>query len=64
MSTNDLAAYDDLALADLFQEIVEAEGSDRLLGTGYDGDDLDQMLRNLAGRRAGRRGNSPSSRTG
>jgi len=43
--TNDLASYDDNALAELLKEIHEAHGN--LLGTGYDGDDLDQLLADL-----------------
>lgn len=43
--TNDLASYDDSALAELLQEIHEAHGN--LMGTGYDGDDLDQLLTDL-----------------
>lgn len=43
--TNDLASYDDNALAELLREIHEAHGN--LIGTGYDGDDLDQLLTDL-----------------
>lgn len=43
--TNDLASYDDNALAELLQDIHEAHGN--LMGTGYDGDDLDQLLADL-----------------
>jgi DNA modification methylase len=39
--TNDLAAYDDEALADLLGELPE------LTGTGYDRDDLDALLADL-----------------
>lgn len=42
--SNDLATYDNQALADLLREIVEVEGSDGLAGTGYDSDDLDALL--------------------
>jgi ParB-like chromosome segregation protein Spo0J len=42
---NDLAAYDDNALAELLQEIHDTTGS--LIGTGYDTDDLDQLLNDL-----------------
>jgi len=43
--TNDLASYDENALADILKEIHEAHGN--LIGTGYDGDDLDQLLADL-----------------
>lgn len=42
---NDAAQYDDRALADLLTELAE---SDDLLGTLYDGDDLDLILADLA----------------
>lgn len=44
--TNDLASYDNTALADLLQEIMAEAGT--LDGTGYDGDDLDELLRDLS----------------
>ena len=44
--TNDLASYDDTSLAQLLVEIQEAVGD--LAGTGYDGDDLDELLADLA----------------
>jgi len=44
--TNDLATYDDNALAELLQELADA-GS--LAGTGYDGDALDELLADLGG---------------
>ena len=44
--TNDLATYDDTSLAQLLIEIQEAVGD--LTGTGYDGDDLDDLLARLA----------------
>ena len=40
--TNDLATYDDHALADLLKSLHESTGT--LTGTGYDGDDLDDLL--------------------
>lgn len=43
--TNDLAAYDDRALAELLTEM--AGDPEQLLGTGYDGDALDQLLADL-----------------
>ena len=43
--TNDLATYDDGALADLLKQLHDATGT--LAGTGYDGDDLDQLLAGL-----------------
>lgn len=39
--TNDLASYDDRALAGLLTVLADTGG---LLGTGYDGDDLDEVL--------------------
>lgn len=39
--TNDLASYDDTVLASLLSDL--ANTSD-LTGTGYDGDDLDQLI--------------------
>lgn len=44
--SNDLASYDDSALAELLQGIQSESGT--LLGTGYDGDALDQLLADLA----------------
>ncbi len=43
--TNDLASYDDTVLAALLSDL--ANTSD-LTGTGYDGDDLDQLIADLA----------------
>jgi hypothetical protein len=40
--TNDLASYDDRALAELLQSLMEDTGSTE--GSGYDGDDLDDLL--------------------
>jgi site-specific DNA-methyltransferase (adenine-specific) len=45
--SNDLASYDDHALADLLQTLTATDHG--LLGTGYDGDDLDQLLHDLNG---------------
>ncbi len=43
--TNDLATYNDDALATILKELHEATGT--LAGTGYDGDDLDQIIYDL-----------------
>jgi hypothetical protein len=43
--TNDLATYDDNALADLLKSLHESTGT--LAGTGYDGDDLDDLLNEI-----------------
>lgn len=43
--TADAATYDDAALAALLTTLAE---QDALLGTGFDGDDLDALLRTLA----------------
>ena len=43
---NDLATYDDTALADLLKDLAHSEG---LEGTLYDADDLDDLLFRLAG---------------
>jgi len=44
--TNDLATYDDDLLSLLLTDLAS---TDDLLGTGYDGDDLDDLLGDLAG---------------
>lgn len=44
--TTDRAAYDDHALAELLQQVAATDA--QLVGTGYDGDDLDQLLHDLA----------------
>ena len=44
---NDLATYDDEGLAELLQELAASELS--LEGTGFDGDDLDDLLFKLNG---------------
>lgn len=44
--TNDLASYDDAGLAELLKELAESEAG--LAGTMYDGDELDQLLTDLA----------------
>ena len=41
----ELGSTDEELLADILREIAEAEGPDGLLGTGYDGEDLDDMLK-------------------
>jgi len=46
--SNDLAAYDDSVLAALLESIVDELGVDGLVGTGFDGDDLDELLSDLA----------------
>src|SRR5690606_26678897 len=43
--TNDLASYDDHALAELLQGLMTETGT--LDGTGYDGDALDELLADL-----------------
>lgn len=43
--TNDLASYDDNALADLLKELATSELG--FIGSGYDGDDLDRLLNDL-----------------
>lgn len=43
--TNDLATYDDTALSEILKDIMEDAGT--LAGTGYDGDDLDELLNEL-----------------
>ena len=45
--TNDLASYDDTALTEILKDLMDDTGT--LLGTGYDGDDLDQLLGDLNG---------------
>jgi DNA modification methylase len=45
--SNDVASYDEQALADLLQTLVLEEGPEGLVGTGFDGDDLDQLLADL-----------------
>jgi len=44
--TNDLATYDDQALAEMLEGLLRDTGS--LAGTGYDGDDLDELLADIA----------------
>jgi ParB-like chromosome segregation protein Spo0J len=43
--TNDLATYNDDALAELLQDLIKETGS--LDGTGFDGDALDELLADL-----------------
>jgi ParB-like chromosome segregation protein Spo0J len=43
--TNDLATYNDDALAELLQDLIKQTGS--LDGTGFDGNDLDELLADL-----------------
>lgn len=43
--TNDLASYDESGLVDVLKSLIETER--RLEGTGYDGDDIDALLRGL-----------------
>ena len=44
---SDLADYDDGALADLLRSIHDDEGAAGLVGTGFDGDDLDDLVATL-----------------
>jgi hypothetical protein len=44
--TNDRASYDNAALAEILAELAAGPG---LEGTGYDGDDLDALIADLAG---------------
>jgi ParB-like chromosome segregation protein Spo0J len=44
--TNDVASYDNAVLAEILTELAAGPG---LEGTGYDGDDLDQIIGDLAG---------------
>lgn len=47
--TAELARRDDVKLAALLREMVEDAGSvDALAGTGYDGDDLDELVARMA----------------
>jgi ParB-like chromosome segregation protein Spo0J len=46
--TNDLASYNDEALAELLDGLLQETGT--LDGTGYDGDDLDELIRNIGDR--------------
>ena len=43
--TADLATYDDAALTELLSKLMESD--EQLFGTGFDGDDLDQMIDDL-----------------
>jgi len=43
--TSDLAAYDEPGLASLLQAVMAS--TDGLVGTGYDGDDLDELLADI-----------------
>lgn len=43
--TNDLANYDNEALAEILKDLHAETGT--LIGTGYDGDDLDELLEDL-----------------
>ena len=45
--SNDVASYDNAALAELLQAVVEDVGVSGLVGTGFDGDDLDELLTEL-----------------
>lgn len=46
--SNDLASYDDAGLADLLASIMQDHGPSGLEGTGFDSDDLDALLADLA----------------
>jgi ParB-like chromosome segregation protein Spo0J len=43
--SNDIANYDDIALAELLQELVNTEQG--LIGTNYDGNDIDNLLKDI-----------------
>ena len=45
--TTDLASYDDAGLADLLKDLIASD--DQLIGTLYDGDDLDDLIHKLEG---------------
>lgn len=45
--SGDLASYDDHALTELLTEIHEAEGPEGLIGTGFDPEDLDGLVKAL-----------------
>jgi hypothetical protein len=45
--TNDLASYDTPALAAILEQLLEGTGT--LVGTGYDGDALDDLLMTIRG---------------
>ncbi len=49
--TNDLATYDDTELVRLLSDLADSDLG--LAGTGFDGDDLDDLVRNLAGHSGG-----------
>jgi len=41
---NDLASYNDDVLAELLQQVIATDGIEGLLGTGFDGDDVDNLI--------------------
>ena len=43
--SSDLASYDETELVGLLREIAETSGPEALLGTGFDGDDLDGLIK-------------------
>jgi ParB-like chromosome segregation protein Spo0J len=43
--TSDLASYDDNQLLHILKDLIEVDNS--LLGTGFDGDDLDDLIKDL-----------------
>ena len=45
--SNDVASYDEYALVELLQAVVADVGVQGLVGTGFDGDDLDDLLGQL-----------------
>lgn len=55
--TNDLASYDEEGLAEMLKSIIDETG--HLQGTGYSGDDLDELLVDLG--KEGRAGNEESA---
>jgi len=45
---NDLASYDNDLLTDLLTDVVQDEGLEGLLGTGFDAEDLDDLLEEIS----------------
>lgn len=45
--SNDVASYDEYALVELLQAVVADRGVAGLVGTGFDGDDLDELLADM-----------------
>lgn len=59
--TNDLASYNDNELAELLQTLRDETGT--LAGTGYDGDDLDELLDDLGLNHDAGTGDPPEAQT-